>query len=130
MRGGSHALSPEPGGAMMQSSRDSARLGVMRDTDAMADHAPVPLDVIAEPMQLDALYRRYAGYVAAVAVRLLGRDGEIDDLVQDVFVEAVRGVAKVRDPNAIKGWLAKVAVRMCVRRLQKRSLFRALHLQL
>ena len=40
-----------------------------------------PIDV----GDLDALYRRYAPYVGAVATRLLGRDSEVDDLVQDVF---------------------------------------------
>jgi RNA polymerase sigma-70 factor (ECF subfamily) len=110
----------------------SAPLRLLRDSDTRELSPPATLSVVAEagPLDLDGLYRRHASYVAAVAVRLLGRDEEVDDVVQDVFLEAVRGIASVRDPNAVKGWLARIAVRTCVRRLQKRKLFRALQLQL
>jgi RNA polymerase sigma-70 factor (ECF subfamily) len=81
-----------------------------------------------DPSDLDALYRRFAPYVAAVAIRLLGRDHEIDDLVQDVFLNALRGISQLRDAQAIKGWLAKVTVRLSVRRLRKRRLLAALQL--
>jgi RNA polymerase sigma-70 factor (ECF subfamily) len=85
-------------------------------------------DTLDDVRDLDTLYRRYAPYVAVVALRLLGRDGEIDDLVQDVFLQALRGIAQLRDPRAIKGWLAKVTVRLAVRRLRKRRVLLALHL--
>jgi RNA polymerase sigma-70 factor (ECF subfamily) len=68
----------------------------------------------------DDVYRRYARYVAAVVLRLCGRSTEVDDLVQDVFVEATRGIERLREPGAIKGWLATIAVRVCRRRLRAR----------
>lgn len=77
---------------------------------------------------VDGLYRRFAPYVAAIATRLLGRDDEVDDLVQDVFLHALRGLAQLRDAQAVKGWLAKVAVRLALRRLRRRRLREALHL--
>lgn len=86
----------------------------------------VPID---EARDVEALYRRYAAYVAGVAVRLLGRDGEVDDLVQDVFVQALRGISQLREPAAIKGWLAKVTVRLAVQRLRRRRLMTALQLE-
>lgn len=69
---------------------------------------------------LDGLYRRYASHVASIGFRLLGRDTEVDDLVQDVFIEAMRGISRVREPEAIKGWLSIVAVRMARKRLRMR----------
>lgn len=75
---------------------------------------------------LDDVYRRYCRYVAAVVLRLDGRTSEVDDLVQDVFVEAARGIARLRDPDAIKGWLATIAVRVVRRRLRLRRLWRLL----
>jgi RNA polymerase sigma-70 factor (ECF subfamily) len=89
---------------------------------------PQPTAAI-DPSDLDALYRRFAPYVAAVAMRLLGRDGEVDDLVQDVFLNALRGISQLRDVQAIRGWLAKVTVRLAVRRLRKRRLLAALQVQ-
>jgi RNA polymerase sigma-70 factor, ECF subfamily len=76
----------------------------------------------AGALDLDTLFRRYAPYVAAVAHRLLGRDDEVDDTVQEVFLVAVRGLDKIRDPGAVKAWLARVAVRSARRRLRKRRL--------
>jgi RNA polymerase sigma-70 factor (ECF subfamily) len=73
-------------------------------------------------LEFDAVFRRYAPYVAAVAHRLLGRDAEVDDTVQEVFLVAVRGLSRVRDPSAVKGWLARIAVRSARRRLRLRRL--------
>jgi RNA polymerase sigma-70 factor (ECF subfamily) len=83
-------------------------LAVMPDTDAAES--------------LDTAYRRYARYVAAVALKLLGRDDEVDDVVQEVFLAALRGLGSLREPEAIKGWLATVTVRIAGRRLRRRRL--------
>lgn len=82
----------------------------------------VPAGARAEVLDLDTLFRKYAPYVAAVAHRLLGRDEEVDDTVQEVFLAAVRGLSAIRDPNAVKGWLARIAVRSARRKLRKRRL--------
>ena len=54
------------------------------------------------------LYQRYARMVHGI---LLGRVpvGEVEDLVQDVFVRAMRQVHTLRDVNCFGGWLATVA---------------------
>lgn len=78
--------------------------------------------VLAPKLEFDLVFRRYAPYVAAVAYRLLGRDDEVDDTVQEVFLVAVRDLGRVRDPNAIKGWLARIAVRAARRRLRLRRM--------
>jgi RNA polymerase sigma-70 factor (ECF subfamily) len=77
---------------------------------------------------LDEIYRRYCRYVAAVILRLDGRCSELDDLVQDVFAEAAAGIARLREPDAIKGWLATIAVRTVRRRLRMRRAWRFLGL--
>jgi RNA polymerase sigma-70 factor (ECF subfamily) len=77
---------------------------------------------------LDDVYRRYCRYVGAVILRLGGRRDEIDDLIQDVFVEASRGIRDLREPEAVKGWLSTIAVRLVRRRLRWRRLRRFLGL--
>jgi RNA polymerase sigma-70 factor, ECF subfamily len=79
-----------------------------------------------EPLSMEAAYKKYSAYVAYVGIRIIGRDDEIDDLVQDVFIEAIRGLKTLRDAGAIKGWLATVTVRVATRRLRMRKLKRAL----
>lgn len=80
------------------------------------------------PPDLDQLFRRYARYVGAIGLRLLGRPEEVDDLVQDVFLGALKGIGDIRDAGAIKAWLATVTVRTARRRLRRRRLHGMLRL--
>src|SRR4029079_16738162 len=77
--------------------------------------------VVSEEV-LGDLFRRYAPYVATIGIRLLGRDDELDDLVQEVFIEAYRGFHQLRSSDAVKAWLARITVRRAVRRLRRRRL--------
>ena len=72
--------------------------------------------------ELGDLFKRYASYVATIGIRLLGRDDELDDLVQEVFIEAYRGLHQLRSPDAVKAWLARITVRRATRRLRRRRL--------
>jgi RNA polymerase sigma-70 factor, ECF subfamily len=57
-----------------------------------------------------------------LAYRLVGREGDVDDLVQDVFVAAWESMPLLDDPQAIRGWLSRVTVRLAGRRLRRRRL--------
>jgi RNA polymerase sigma-70 factor (ECF subfamily) len=78
--------------------------------------------VVSAEEQLGDLFRRYAPYVATIGLRLLGRDDELDDLVQEVFIEAYRGLHQLRSPDAVKAWLARITVRRATRRLRRRRM--------
>lgn len=80
------------------------------------------------PLDTASAFRLHGAYVARVALRFLGRTAEVDDLVQDVFVDAVRGMDRLRDPDAARSWLAMIAARKARRRLRKRRALRALGL--
>lgn len=82
-----------------------------------------------DPRDFDAVFRRYSPYVARVALRLLGDDAEVDDLVQDVFVEAHRGLGALREAGALRGWLARICVRRATRRLRRRRLLSLLSIE-
>lgn len=81
-----------------------------------------PIDLVDAPLDLDEVFRQYSGYVAAIALRLLGRDHEIDDIVQEVFLAGTSGLRRLREPAALKGWLATVTVRSVRRKLRGRRL--------
>ncbi len=72
------------------------------------------------PLRFDEVFRRYAPYVGAIALQLIGRPGDVDDVVQDVFIQAHRGWSKLRDPAAVRPWLRRIAVRRSRRWLRKR----------
>ena len=80
------------------------------------------------PIDLDDAFRRYAPLVASITFRILGTHQDVEDVVQDVFLEARRWVSKINDPGALKAWLTTVAVRTARRRLRRRKLRMMLHL--
>ena len=90
--------------------------------EAAALAAPVPAatPATAAPVTLDGAFRAHAGFVARVALRVLGRPSEVDDLVQDVFLCALPRLAGLRDPAALRGWLAVITARLARRRLRSR----------
>ncbi|HJX55127.1 MAG TPA: sigma-70 family RNA polymerase sigma factor, partial [Polyangia bacterium] len=72
-----------------------------------------------EPVDFDRVFREYAAYVAAIALKIMGRDDDLDDLVQEVLIEAHRGLRRLRDPRALKSWLARITVRRAIRKLRR-----------
>ena len=73
-----------------------------------------------EAGDFEALYAKHARYIAGVVHRLMGDDGELDDIVQETFVDAIEGLKRLQDPLAVRAWLVTVAVRRTRRVLGKR----------
>ena len=59
----------------------------------------------------EAFGRLYQVYGRMVHGVLLARmpTGEVEDLVQEVFLKALRQIHTLRDPNAFGGWIAMIA---------------------
>jgi RNA polymerase sigma-70 factor (ECF subfamily) len=80
-------------------------------------------DAARDPRRrIDELFKQHAGFVARLVFRLLGRDDEVDDLVQDVFVSLFRHIDTIRQEEATRAWLVTTAVRMVRRRLRVRRI--------
>jgi RNA polymerase sigma-70 factor (ECF subfamily) len=77
---------------------------------------------------LEAVFRQHSGYVAAVAFRILGRREDVDDVVQDVFMSAMKRLETLKTPEALRSWLATITVRCSGRRLRVRRVRRFLGL--
>jgi len=56
------------------------------------------------------LYDRHSAGVHGLVYRLLGREAELDDIVQEVFIYALYSIDKLREPAALKSWLLGIAV--------------------
>src|SRR3954468_5899020 len=74
----------------------------------------------APPLTLDAAFRAHAGFVASVALRVLGRPAEVDDLVQDVFLRILPRLGELGAPAAGRAGLAVITARLARRRLRSR----------
>jgi RNA polymerase sigma-70 factor, ECF subfamily len=76
----------------------------------------------------EALFHRHAGLANGLAFRLLGRDADVDDVVQDAYVIALSGLDRLADPQAFASFLATIVVRRVRRLLRRRRLARMLGL--
>ncbi len=76
----------------------------------------------SEQVRLSQLYREHSGFVARVAQRLLARDSDVDDVVQDVFLELMKQFRSLAEQQNLRGWLTTVAVRVACKRLRRRRL--------
>jgi RNA polymerase sigma-70 factor (ECF subfamily) len=72
------------------------------------------------PLTFDEVFRLHAPYVSALVLKLSGRSEDVDDVVQDVFIQVHRDLEKLRDPSALRPWLRRIAVRRTRRWLRTR----------
>ena len=72
-------------------------------------------------IQVDAAFRKYSRYVAAMAYRMLRNREDVEDVVQEVFLDAVRGLARLRDEAAVRAWLSVVTIRNATQRRRIRA---------
>ena len=73
---------------------------------------------------LDEFFREFSPVVARLGLRMLGRPHEVEDLVQDVFLDAHLGFLSIRDPAALRSWVYTIAVRHVRKRLRRHRLRR------
>src|SRR5689334_19407861 len=93
------------------------------------DTGPRPgVPAAEEIVDLDQAFRRFGPAIANVALRILGRPSEAEDVVQDVFLDARRSIDRIRRPGAIRAWLMTATVRLARHRLRLRRLRRFLQL--
>lgn len=67
-----------------------------------------------------ALVDRESAMVYRTCYRIVGRAADAEDIAQESFVTAYRAMASYRGDGALGGWLARIAVRNCFRRLAQR----------
>jgi RNA polymerase sigma-70 factor (ECF subfamily) len=109
--------------------RAGQRVQPARPPRATADDAAL----VERAKQRDAtaeelLYRTHADAVAGLAVRLLGRTTEAEDVVQDAFISALSRLHQLRDGQLFRAWLLRITVHQVHRRFRRRKLLRALGL--
>jgi RNA polymerase sigma-70 factor (ECF subfamily) len=93
-----------------------------------ADAALVRAARAGEAGAADALVRRHARALNGLALRLLGRDGDVDDVVQDTFVSAFAGLGRLQDPQAFSAWLSGILVRIVGKLIRRRRMLARLGL--
>ncbi len=69
----------------------------------------------------ERFYRTYCRPVAANLYRVLGDRNDLDDLVQEVFVIAFRGLPKFRQEARLSTWLYRICVNVALGRIRTKT---------
>lgn len=106
----------------------AAVLPFTRPGSGPTDAALVVAIRAGEQWATDTLFRRHAPMVNALALRLMGRMGDVDDLVQESYIEAYGSIATLKDPQAFAAWLKSIVVRTASKMLRRRRFFSCLRI--
>jgi RNA polymerase sigma-70 factor, ECF subfamily len=69
----------------------------------------------------EILYRKHAGKVYALCLRLMGDRSAASELMQDVFIRAWRSLSTFRGDSAFSSWLHRLAVNTMLENLRSDS---------
>jgi RNA polymerase sigma factor (sigma-70 family) len=69
---------------------------------------------------LGILLERHRAPLYAVALRMLGHGPQAEDAIQDAFLIALRSIDRLREPEAVSGWLHGILRNVCLRQLRER----------
>ena len=70
----------------------------------------------------ERIVEQYSVDVAALANRLLGWPGDVEDVTQDIFLAAFLGLKKFRCDCSLKSWLFTITINKCRTNRYKRML--------
>jgi RNA polymerase sigma-70 factor (ECF subfamily) len=89
----------------------------MEAQEALGDEAVVRAAQGGDHRAFEALYRRYARVVHCILLSRLPAS-EVEDLVQEVFLTALKKLKSLREPAAFPGWIASIARNRATDRLR------------
>ena len=72
-----------------------------------------------QPEGFDRLFRIYAPQIERVIVRLIGATADLEDILQNTFVEAMRSFARFRGEASVKTWVTRIAVHVTMNQLRR-----------
>jgi DNA-directed RNA polymerase specialized sigma24 family protein len=75
---------------------------------------------VPQPAGSAALVERHQPMVRARARQLAADPGDVDDIVQESFLQAFLALDRLRDPDRFAGWLAGIVLNVC-RSLHRRA---------
>ena len=74
-----------------------------------------------EAIDAGQLFDVYHDRIYRYVLRMVKNPAEAEDLTQDTFLRAYRGHESLRDPQAVRGWLYRIATHACLDRLRQRK---------
>jgi RNA polymerase sigma-70 factor (ECF subfamily) len=76
---------------------------------------------VGERAAQEELYRRHRRAVAGNLFRVMGDRTDLDDLIQEVFVIAFRGLDRFRGEARLSTWLYRICINVALGRIRQRA---------
>lgn len=73
-----------------------------------------------DAFDMGAFFTRHCVRVRRLVTSILGPDNELDDIVQDIFIQAARALPSFRMESSESTWLHRIAVNCVMSQLRKR----------
>ncbi|HET7158047.1 MAG TPA: sigma-70 family RNA polymerase sigma factor, partial [Burkholderiales bacterium] len=89
------------------------------DAAADQDRELVRLAQSGDARAFEALVVKYQRRIARHVARYIARAGEVEDVVQEVFIRAYRGLASFRGDSAFYSWLYRIATNAALTSLKR-----------
>ncbi len=84
------------------------------------DHSLVDRAREGDARAFEALVQRYQRWVFTLAVRMLGDRAEAEDMAQEIFLKAYRGLPGFKGTSRFSTWLYSIASHHCLNSLEAR----------
>jgi RNA polymerase sigma factor (sigma-70 family) len=68
------------------------------------------------------LMKKYHNAIAHLIMRMVGSQGDVEDLTQEAFIKAFNSLESFNEEFAFSTWLYKIATNNCIDHLRKRKL--------
>jgi RNA polymerase sigma-70 factor (ECF subfamily) len=107
----------------------AAAEGLAKSPSAPSDSALVAAARGGEAWAMEALFRKYASMVNGLVFRLIGRDSDVEDLVQESFAQAFASLNRLQAAETFCAWLSSITVRTTQKMLRHRRLLSRLGLR-
>ncbi len=102
------------------------QLARRKDNPQEPDASLIERALAGDESAFSRLYKRHARGVAGLVYRTLGQDADVDDIVQETFVEGLRQLGTLADRTKLKPYLTTIAVRRIHARMAWRYRVRGL----
>ena len=102
-------------------SEESSAIGVPGDARRLDDDLPLVVRARAEDTEaFEALVRKHQGWVFTLAYRMLGDRADAEEVAQEIFLKAYRGLGRFKGDARFSTWLYRIATNHCLNHLESR----------
>jgi RNA polymerase sigma-70 factor (ECF subfamily) len=102
-------------------SEEISAIAAPGDARRLDDDLPLVVRARAEDTEaFEALVRKYQGWVFTLTYRMLGDRADAEEVAQEIFLKAYRGLGRFKGDARFSTWLYRIATNHCLNHLESR----------